>query len=788
MDPAAQPPGFARHAELIAELSRQLRLKPGQLTQVRLREALAILQGGIGALGREQWQELSRNPDVAARVAAWLGGRVRLIATAQTHQENSSKASARSTESRIRLFERLQGAIAAGTDRSNHELRQILSTLSKADSRADDAQHLRTEPRQAVALVSPELADLIDRYSAVEHYGYRPEQLTSFVETAESPSEPAPVVQQEFSADVDDVQAFDGSLRPAVALEWVWSAWQNGALSATDLDGLDSFRSECLRRLLESGSRRYIAAISRTVNRHRDAVAVAVLRGALELAEKVPPQLRVVQRAPGKVNVLEVAATAGVSKAAVERAFSHATSITEENRQRILQVAERLGYEPPKRRQSDIAVADQGVGIPTDVPAAGRVATADLPDLGAETTTFVFPKEFREGPLFNCAPPMVTFINEFQAEIKAVIGPGLDDSRDAREQGVLEEAIARGVGFEWKNDGFGFGAAGLRTAWDLVRNSKNRLAVAGVMEFGDEGAHAFGMKKRADGKVEVFEMVGGKEQRWVGDEQVRQWFDSRAEMKPGRILGIVVGERVEGQPFVEGRDRKAIIARSAPHGRVRGLRFGRRDSGQAGAVAGFLSRIRGQVATIWQQRKLLSQWPAAVALSRAGFRVEGGEELRLDGEVFEPITPREVGVNGLGSWVEQVMEEARARRVVLDLNDVTVEIPDLVRLLGDRPIVGLHEVVAIDRFGTVVQLGPEDLAPAQDGTTQRPEPTDNNDDGPDSGGSGVGDGDGPPLPEPEPEQPSDGLLPQPLVVLRRDDVQRLERLQAELLTSRPRRR
>ncbi|MGO4646210.1 sigma-70 family RNA polymerase sigma factor [Nocardia sp. 2YAB30] len=186
---------------------------------------------------------------------------------------------------------------------------------------------------------------------------------------------------------------------------------------------------------------------------------------------------------------------------------------------------------------------------------------------------FVRPDVVRDGP-FNCAPGMAGFIGDFQERVGALRGPGLDEHPLIDLFGVGEETLARAIGGEWKEGGFKLGEAGLREVVELVRETDG--AVAGAMDFGPAGAHAFGVAMGADGHVEIYEKIDGQELRWHGPDGARKWLAERAGIGVGRVFGIVLDHNGKPKtPFVEGRDRGDVIARSAPAGPIRGLFGGR---------------------------------------------------------------------------------------------------------------------------------------------------------------------------------------------------------------------
>lgn len=198
------------------------------------------------------------------------------------------------------------------------------------------------------------------------------------------------------------------------------------------------------------------------------------------------------------------------------------------------------------------------------VPPAARPVpdtAAYVPPLKGEV-----PELLRGGPM-NCAPAVVRFVQEFIEDVtkRPMNVPGLADNPVTDLQGVGEEAIMRALGAEWHKTTFGQGAAGLATVLDHVYH--NGGAVVGAMQFGDAGAHAFGVKLDEKGQLVVREKVRGQELTWTGEAEVAQWLGSRRDIGVTDVFGVVI--KVTGEPehrFVEGSGRVAGAAPTGPIG------------------------------------------------------------------------------------------------------------------------------------------------------------------------------------------------------------------------------
>jgi hypothetical protein len=77
-------------------------------------------------------------------------------------------------------------------------------------------------------------------------------------------------------------------------------------------------------------------------------------------------------------------------------------------------------------------------------------------------------------------------------------------------------------------------------------------------------------------------------------------------------------------------------------------------------------------------------------------------DLRLNGEIYDVVSPSSNRVRNIGSRIEGKVESGQTQNVVVNLSDTTVTPSQLTQQLRDYPVSGLQSVVIIDRSGSVL--------------------------------------------------------------------------------------
>lgn len=77
-------------------------------------------------------------------------------------------------------------------------------------------------------------------------------------------------------------------------------------------------------------------------------------------------------------------------------------------------------------------------------------------------------------------------------------------------------------------------------------------------------------------------------------------------------------------------------------------------------------------------------------------------DLRLNGDVYDVVSPSSNRVRNIGSRIEGKVESGQTQNVVVNLADTTVTPSQLTQQLVDYPVPGLRSLVIIDRAGNVL--------------------------------------------------------------------------------------
>jgi len=112
------------------------------------------------------------------------------------------------------------------------------------------------------------------------------------------------------------------------------------------------------------------------------------------------------------------------------------------------------------------------------------------------------------------------------------------------------------------------------------------------------------------------------------------------------------------------------------------------------------------------RRGLSRENEAAALLARLGYSIEQNTvaagrkrpDYLIEGRIFDHYAPRSSIPRNVANKIEEKIKEGQTERVVLNLADSAVD-PDALReQLRNRPIVGLEELIIIDRSGTVLHF------------------------------------------------------------------------------------
>lgn len=78
-------------------------------------------------------------------------------------------------------------------------------------------------------------------------------------------------------------------------------------------------------------------------------------------------------------------------------------------------------------------------------------------------------------------------------------------------------------------------------------------------------------------------------------------------------------------------------------------------------------------------------------------------DLRLNGEIYDVVSPSTDRVRNIGSRIEQKVLSGQTQNVAVNLSETVVVAPsELDQQLADYPVSGLENTVIIDRSGTVL--------------------------------------------------------------------------------------
>jgi hypothetical protein len=78
----------------------------------------------------------------------------------------------------------------------------------------------------------------------------------------------------------------------------------------------------------------------------------------------------------------------------------------------------------------------------------------------------------------------------------------------------------------------------------------------------------------------------------------------------------------------------------------------------------------------------------------------------IEGLIFDNYAPSTPTVRSIWSTVEEKIQAGQTERVVIDLADTSVQVPELRRQFQDWSIPGLKQVLVIDQSGRVIELLP----------------------------------------------------------------------------------
>ena len=77
--------------------------------------------------------------------------------------------------------------------------------------------------------------------------------------------------------------------------------------------------------------------------------------------------------------------------------------------------------------------------------------------------------------------------------------------------------------------------------------------------------------------------------------------------------------------------------------------------------------------------------------------------MRLNGEIYDVVSPSTDRVRNIGSRIEQKVLSGQTQNVAVNLSNTVVVAPsELDQQLADYPVSGLENTVIIDRSGTVL--------------------------------------------------------------------------------------
>ncbi|WP_328407949.1 hypothetical protein [Nocardia sp. NBC_00403] len=242
---------------------------------------------------------------------------------------------------------------------------------------------------------------------------------------------------------------------------------------------------------------------------------------------------------------------------------------------------------------SEEAPVAESTGLLDDSPSqSGQDATGAPPDgthgespLMHDGDSEFVPAHVVDDGMRNCAPEAGSYVKA-QTKNDAIDLSVIGD-RPAGAKGVSGDQVARGLRGDWLT------YASPRALVEHAQRIKGTI-FAGV-QFKDAGAHAFGVGKNAQGRVEVHEQVGNVVRRMSGD-QVEEWTVDAQGQRVGEIRTREVKDAVgqfldELTPLVEsthgvgfGADNKAEVPLEpgqAPTGRGPRDEMGHRPTGGA---------------------------------------------------------------------------------------------------------------------------------------------------------------------------------------------------------------
>jgi hypothetical protein len=111
------------------------------------------------------------------------------------------------------------------------------------------------------------------------------------------------------------------------------------------------------------------------------------------------------------------------------------------------------------------------------------------------------------------------------------------------------------------------------------------------------------------------------------------------------------------------------------------------------------------------KRALARENEAAETLARHGYDVEQNPSVpgaknpdyRVEGEVFDCLAPISGRASGIRRALLDKLNEGQASRFVVNLDDTSVEARELERVMAEKPLIGVQEVIAI-KNGAVIHI------------------------------------------------------------------------------------
>lgn len=124
-------------------------------------------------------------------------------------------------------------------------------------------------------------------------------------------------------------------------------------------------------------------------------------------------------------------------------------------------------------------------------------------------------------------------------------------------------------------------------------------------------------------------------------------------------------------------------------------------------------------------RGLARQNEAAEVLAKNGYKVEQKPQLtnidrmsnpwlkaekkpdfKIEGKIFDAYSPsRNKSVNNIRSEVELKVQKGQTRRIILNMDDSSVNLNDLKKVIWEKPIIELEQILVV-KDGKVIKFFP----------------------------------------------------------------------------------